>query len=152
MTDKVLDFVGKRKENIEQKRRSFERVLFQNFLGAYTVIDQDGTNYPVDLIDISHDGCQFQVPWNAKKDAVLPEGHEVTLRVYFTQSSYIPVSVEIKRSQEQVSTDGRVFMQYGCQFDKTTTSFEAMQSFIDFMYKFSEFSCIDKGDQRVYFL
>ena len=32
MADKVLDFVGRRNQNIEDKRRNFERILFQNFL------------------------------------------------------------------------------------------------------------------------
>ena len=68
MTDKVLDFIEKRKENVEAKRRNFERILFQNVLGAYTELDQDGTVYPVELVDISKDGCLFQIPWNAKKD------------------------------------------------------------------------------------
>ena len=51
MTDKVLDFNEKRMASIEQKRRSFERVLFQNFLGAYSTIDQNGVLYPVTLIE-----------------------------------------------------------------------------------------------------
>ena len=63
MSGKVLDFAQKREQNIENKRRQFERVLFQNFLGAYTVIDQGGAIYPVSLVDISHDGlstCAFK--------------------------------------------------------------------------------------------
>ena len=50
MSEKVLDFIGKRNANIEQKRRNFERILFQNFLGAYTVLDDNGTNYKVQLV------------------------------------------------------------------------------------------------------
>ena len=79
MTEKVLDFNSKRIENIEEKRRTFERVLFQNFLGCYTVIHQEGVIYPVELVDISSDGCLFQVPWDVKKGKKLETGAEVTL-------------------------------------------------------------------------
>ena len=48
----VVDFNQKRKETIEQKRRSFERVVFQEFLGVYAVIDDQGTGLPIKLLDI----------------------------------------------------------------------------------------------------
>ena len=100
MTEKVLDFNSKRIENIEEKRRTFERVLFQNFLGCYTVIHQEGVIYPVELVDISSDGCLFQVPWDVKKGKKLETGAEVTLRFYFTNTTYIPVIVESKYGKE----------------------------------------------------
>ena len=87
MTDKVLDFVGKRKETVEKKRRSFERLLFQNFLGAYSVIHEADSIYPVTLVDISNDGCLFQVPWDAKRNKKIDIETELTLRMYFTKKS-----------------------------------------------------------------
>jgi len=152
MTDKVLDFNEKRKENIEQKRRNFERLLFNNFLGAYTVVDQGGSIYPVSLVDVSHDGCLFQVPWNASKDTMIEHDTEMTMRMYFTKGSFIPVVMEIKYGREFIDEDGQTYMQYGCEFDKSMPSFQAIESFIDFMYKYAEHSSIDKGSQKVYFL
>jgi len=152
MADKVLDFVGKRQENIEHKRRQFERVLFNNFLGAYTEVDQAGTKYPVSLIDISYDGCLFQVPWNVKRDSKIPEDTELTMRMYFTKASFIPAVVKIKYGREFVDSDGHTYMQYGCEFDKSMPSFQAVHSFIDFLYKFAEHSSLDKGSNTVYFL
>lgn len=152
MTDKVLDFISKRKENIEDKRQNLERILFQNFLGAYSVIDKGGVIYPIQLVDISHDGCLFQVPWNVKTDEKFSEGFEVPLRVYFTKGTYIPVICNVKYSREFVERDGQTYMQYGCEFDKSMHSFEALESFIDFLYKYSEHSALDKGDHKVYFL
>lgn len=61
---KVVDFNAKRKESIEQKRRTFERVVFQEFLGVYSVVDDQGSGYPIKLVDISGDGCQFQLPFS----------------------------------------------------------------------------------------
>ena len=65
---KVLDFVEKRSQNIEEKKRGFERILFRNILGTYTVLDKQETIYPVKLVDISRTGCMFEIPWNPKKD------------------------------------------------------------------------------------
>lgn len=150
--NKLLDFVGKRKENIENKRREFERVLFNNVLGAYSVIDKNGAIYPVDLIDISHDGCMFQIFTKKGDDAHYADNSEVTIRLYFTKKSFIPVSVNVKHSSEYVDHNGSLFFRYGCEFDKSLPSFSALRSFIDFMYKFAEHSTIDKNDSKYYFL
>lgn len=152
MDDKVLDFVGKRQENIEHKRRHFERVLFNNFLGAYTVVDQGGSIYPVSLVDISYEGCLFQVPWDVKRDTKMKEQTELTMRMYFTKQSFIPVVMNIKYGREFVDGDGQTFMQYGCEFDSSTSSFQAIHAFIDFLYKFAEHSSFDRGSNKVYFL
>lgn len=148
---KVLDFNKKKADTIEQKRRAFNRVVFQNFLGAYSVIDDNGSIYPVTLVDIAGDGCSFQVPWNPSRDKKLAKDFEVTMRMYFTNQSYIPVIMNVRHGKEVLGTDGITYMQYGCEFDKTAASFEAMQSFIDFIYRFAEHSAIDKGDTKVYF-
>lgn len=148
---KVLDFNKKKAETIEQKRRAFNRIVFQNFLGAYSVIDENGSIYPVTMVDIAGDGCSFQVPWNEAKDNALPHDYEVNMRMYFTDASYIPVIMNVRHSKVVVDNDGMTYMQYGCEFDKSVPTFEAMQSFIDFIYKFAEHSAIDKGDVKVYF-
>ena len=147
---KVLDFNKKKADTIEQKRRAFNRIVFQNFLGAYSVIDDNGAIYPVTMVDIAGDGCSFQVPWGPK-DTKLASGFEITMRMYFTNASYIPVIMNIRHGKEVLGKDGITYMQYGCEFDKTSASFEAIQSFIDFIYRFAEHSAIDKGDTKVYF-
>lgn len=152
MADKLLDFVGKRAESIEKKRRNFERILFQNFLGAYSVLDQQGSVTPVQLVDISHTGCLFQIPWDLKKESTFQETEELNLRIYFTNDSFIPTIVKIKHIQEYIDQDGVTYLQYGCEFDDSMPSFVALKSFINFLYQFAEHSSVDKGDSRVYFL
>lgn len=152
MADKVLDFVGKRNETIEKKRRNFERLLFQNFLGAYSVIDDNGSIYPVSLVDLSHDGCLFQVPWDVSKDKKFAVGTELTLRMYFTKKSFVPVVVKLRHGNEHIDDNGNTYMHYGCEFDKTLPSFAAMEHFINFMYKFAELSTVDHQENKVYFL
>jgi hypothetical protein len=149
---KLLDFKQKRDEKIESKRRNLERVFFQDFLGTYSVVDEFGSNSPVTLVDVSHNGCLIQVDWNPKSKHSFEEGADVTLRVYFTKESFIPVVVNIKHGKEYTDKRGNTYMRYGGEFDKTLPSFGAFESFIDFVYKYAEFSCQDKGENRVYFL
>jgi hypothetical protein len=59
--------------------------------------------------------------------------------------------MNVRHGKEVLGSDGITYMQYGCEFDKSVASFEAMQSFIDFIYRFAEHSAIDKGDTKVYF-
>jgi hypothetical protein len=148
---KVLDFNKKKAETIEMKRRAFNRIVFSNFLGAYSVIEDSGSIYPVTMVDIAGDGCAFQVPWNPKKDTKLAQDYEICMRMYFTKGSYIPVIMNVRHTKEVMGDDGMLYLQYGCEFDKTVPTFEAMQSFIDFLYKFAEHSAIDRGDTKVFF-
>ena len=148
----VLNFMEKRKESIEKKRRNFERVMIQNILGVYTVVDSGGSIYPVSLVDISQEGCMLQVPWSDKKDTPFEKNKEITLRFYFTKQSYVPAVIKIKHAKEHVDKDGKTYMRYGTIFDKGISSFEALRSFIDFLYKFAEFSTVDHGENKVFFL
>ncbi len=157
MNNKVLDFVGKRIENIEQKRRNFERVLFQNMLGAYTVIESNNVVYPIELIDLSKNGCQFKIP-ETKKTNQITNGNgifsgqkEITLRMYFTGQSFIPVSVKIRHIKHVTDEKTGDHILIGGEFDTSTHSFEAMKAFIEFLYKFAENSVIDTNEVKSYF-
>jgi len=152
MSGKVLSFNQKKKENTEIKRRDFERVIFENLLGANIVLEEKGAIYPISIVDISHKGCLFQVPWNMKKGKQFKEDDEILVRFYFTKGSYILAQIKVKYGKEFLDENGNTFMHYGAEFDESLPSFEALKSFIDFMYKFAKHSSIDKGDQKVYFL
>ena len=152
MPRKVLDFVQKRKESVEKKRRSFERIMFQNLMGVYTALDQDGLIYPIGLVDISKDGCLFEVAADQSKEKKLAKGTEFTLRLYFTNKSYIPAIVKIRYCQEYIAEDGQLYLRYGAEFDKSTSSYLALGSFIEFLYNFAENSVIDHGDVKAFFL
>lgn len=150
--NKVINFQAKREENIEKKRRSFERICFNNFMGAYSVVESDGYSYPINMVDISRDGLSFNVPWNEKTDSKLKLGDDLKLKVYFTKGSYIPVIVKIRHSALTEGADGVTYMQYGCEFDKSMHSFKAMEQFINFIYTFSEYSVVDNGEMKSLFI
>ena len=149
--DNVLSFSEKREENIERKRRNFERILFNNFLGAYSVIDQAGVVFPIEMLDISQDGMSFRVPRGAVGSS-FRKNEELTLRMYFTKNSFIPVVSNIMWSKDVKGDDGEIYLEYGVQFDKSIPTFEALKPFIEFLYKFAELSTEDKGKSKVYYL
>tara|TARA_B100001971_G_scaffold215182_1_gene259060 strand:- start:5417 stop:5890 length:474 start_codon:yes stop_codon:yes gene_type:complete len=149
---KVISFEEKRKSSIEKRKRNFERVLFSEFLGSYVEVDENGTKYTVSLVDISRDGCQFQAPFVQNSQNNFKSGEDVTLRVYFTEDDFLPIVVNVKHAQEYIDEKGNAYMRYGGEFDKSLPSFQAFVPFIEFIYKFAEFSCVDKGESKVYFL
>lgn len=153
MSDNILSFEKRRKEAIEDKKRIFERVLFTDFLGSYTEIDSHGTTFPVKVVDISREGLSFQVPMAPNLNETFGKDKELTLRFYFTKDSFLSVVVNIANMKEHSDNRGETFMRYGGKFDKSLPSFKAMEPFIEFIYKFAEFSCVDhEENHRVYFL
>ena len=152
--DTVLNFKDKRTENIEEKRRSFERVVFKSFMGTYSVVDNDGSCYPITLLDISYEGCLFEIPWTraqSGKDSFFKEGKEICLRMYFTEKSYIPVVLTIRHGSEYIDGHG-TYLRFGCKFDTTTSSYEALRAFVDFINKFAEHSVVEKITSKAFFL
>jgi hypothetical protein len=149
---KVIDFQAKRAASIEKRKRNFERVLFSEFLGSYAEIDDNGTKYGVDMIDISREGCLFQIPFSENSKKHFDKTNEVTVRIYFTKDDFLPLVVNFKHCKEYVSEKGDAYLRFGGEFDKSMPSFQAFEPFIEFIYKFAEFSCIDKGESKVYFL
>lgn len=149
---KVIDFQEVRKNSIEKKKRSFERVLFTEFLGSYAEIDENGTKYSVSMVDISRDGCLFQIPFTENARKHFSKSSNVVVRVYFTKDDFVPLSVELKHVNEHVNEKGDACLRFGGEFDKSLPSFKAFEPFIEFIYKFAEFSCTDKGESKVYFL
>lgn len=149
---KVIDFQEKREASIEKRKRSFERVLFSEFLGSYAEIDENGSKHSVQMVDISREGCLFQIPFAENSKKFFDKLSEVTVRVYFTKDDFLPLVVKFKHCTEYVDERGDAYLRFGGAFDKSLPSFQAFEPFIEFIYKFAEFSCIDKGESKVYFL
>ena len=146
---RILDFDSQRKKKIEKKRRAFERIVFENFFGCHAVIDHDNSVYSVALIDISKEGLFFQVPLYQGDCKEIKKNEEIKMRIYFTEDSYISIVATIRHSRETTEHhDGRTYMSYGCQFDTSLPSFEAMDKFIDFLYSFAQYSSTYKKNLR----
>ena len=151
MASNVIDFVSKRKEKIEKKRRRFERILFREYFSVETAVATDDESYPVDLIDVSPDGCLFGTFEKATPNFA-KVGSKLTLKIYFAEHNYIPVSVSVKRTKKIVEKNGRSYREYGCVFDKSLSSFQAMEALINFVYKLAEHSYSDVVSQKIHFV
>ena len=152
MASNILDFAQRKKAIIERKRRQFERVLFEDFVGVYSKIYQGGGEYPVQMVDISPTGCLFRVAENPIKkiSGLFKPDRSIMLHIYFTRHSYIPALANIKWTKSIVGTDALPYRDCGCEFDKSTHAFDALSSFIDFIYKFAEHSCHGQREHKIY--
>ncbi|MCY4644656.1 MAG: PilZ domain-containing protein [Bacteriovoracales bacterium] len=150
MAGKIIDFVQKRKESIEKKRRNFERIMFQNLLGHYSVVNRAGDLLPIEIVDISKRGMLFQILRMSHDEKEFEKNKELSLRLYFTKDSYLPVMVKVKHATPFIDQLGEGFMRYGCEFQQEHQSLRALEAFIDFIYKFAEHSSEDIDAEKAY--
>lgn len=142
----VVDLQSFRKNKSEERRREYERVLFNRILGVYSFAEKTALQH-IEVVDISYSGLKFR---EESPEHPLRAEEKVALRFYFTPSSYLRVIVDIKRATA-FKDDDREGMEYGCQLDKTTKSYEVIRELIAFMYKYSETACQDHTPPMIWF-
>src|SRR5271163_279464 len=91
--EKIVDLNDYRKNRTEERRREYERVLFNRILGVYSFAEKTGLHH-VEVVDISYSGIKFR---EEKPEQPLKVGQKIALRFYFTPSSYLRLVVEVKR-------------------------------------------------------
>jgi hypothetical protein len=146
-TRKVVDLETYRAEKNEQKRREYERVLFHRVLGVYSFAEKNSVLHHVEVLDISFSGILFR---ELHPDPPLKPGDKVALRFYFTPSSYLRLVVDVKRTRGFKSS-GRDGLEYGCELDKSTRSYEVLRQLVNFMYRYAEIACQDPNPPLVFF-
>lgn len=150
----VIDFGKAKKALLEERRRKNERVLFKHILGAYCVIEGEKQQAlelkAVELIDISIDGLSFQLPQDSKNLKPLRSQRELTMRLYFSRDSYLPVALKVVHERNAIE-DGKSFIRFGCQVEKKLKCYDAYKTFVEFLSKYIEFSKQDNGDLKVFF-
>lgn len=145
----VVDFSRVREKRLEEKRKNTERIFFENLLSVYSVIGQSKM-FPVQLIEVSEDGCSFQVPYNPKEPWPR-DAKEMPLRLYFSRETYLEVIVDIKNSRHTIEKNQR-WMRVGCTVAKNTQSYPAYQQFVKFLKLYSEQAHRDRGDMTIFYL
>ena len=145
----VINFSEVRAQKLEEKRRSTERIFFKHLLSVYSVVAQ-GTMCPIELIDISEDGCSFQVPYDPEKPWPA-DSDRIPLRLYFSQDTFLEAHVKIQNSRPAIENHAR-YVRYGCSIDKDTSSYAAYQQFVRFLKLYSEHAHKDTGDVTVFYL
>lgn len=135
-----------RKTKNEERKREYERILFNRILGVYSFAEKSGLHH-VEVADISYSGIRFK---EEKPTQPLQPGQKVALRFYFTPTSYLRLVVDVKRVIPYDDA-GRQGLEYGCELDKDTKSYEVIQQLISFMYKYAEVACQDQNPPMVWF-
>lgn len=144
--EKIVDLNEFRKNKSEERRREYERVLFNRILGVYSFAEKTGLHH-VEVVDISYSGIKFR---EEKPEAPLKVGQKIALRFYFTPSSYLRLVVDVKRLKPFQEED-REGLEYGCELDKNTKSYDVLRQLIGFMYKYSEIACQDQNPPMIWF-
>ncbi len=143
---KIVDLSSYRKNRDEERRREYERVLFNRVLGVYSFAEKSGLHH-VEVCDISFSGIRFK---EERPEVPLKLGQKIALRFYFTPNSYLRLVVDVKRVNP-FQEDGREGLEYGCELDKNTKSYEALKQLISFMYKYAEIACEDENPPMIWF-
>jgi len=149
ISDQVVNFDEIRAQKIDEKRRKNERIFFKHLLGVYSVVGNDKMR-PIELLDVSEDGCSFQVPFDASSPWPATTD-ELPIRLYFSQDTYLPIHVKIENSKQAID-HGTRYVRYGCSVEKSLTSYPAYQQFVKFLKLYSVHAHNDKGDISVFYL
>ena len=145
----IIDFNEARKSRLAEKGRKTERIFFKSLLSTYSV-DLHGNLFPIDIIDVSEEGCSFQMPIDPverqPKDA-----KDLPIRLYFSQETYLEIFLQIQNSLPVID-NSKAYIRFGCKVDKTTKSYPAYELFVKFLKVYSEQSHKDTGKTSVFYL
>ncbi len=144
--EQIIDLNSYRKNKNEEKRREYERVLFNRILGVYSFAEKTGLNH-VEVIDISYSGMRFR---EERPENPLKPGSKIALRFYFTPSSFLRLVVDVKRVTPFKEQE-REGLEYGCEIDQNTKSYEVIKNLVSFMYNYAEIACQDDSPPMIWF-
>ncbi len=138
----VIDINQVREKRMQEKKRRAERVFFKNLLSVYSVTH--GLKLvPIDLIEVSEEGCSFQIPY--QNEVQWPkQSDEIPIRFYFSSDTYLEVQVKISNSSHSIDQSARM-MRFGCLLDQTIKSYPAYQQFVRFLKMYAEHSHQESG-------
>ncbi len=143
---KVVDLIKYRKNKNDERRREYERTLFNRLLGVYSFVETDKLRQ-VEIIDLSLNGIKFREEYNQKR---FEPREKINIRFYCTPSSFLKVIATIKRLNEKIE-NGKKYIEYGCEIDNKTKSYEALKQLVCFMQKYSEIACPDSNPPIIWF-
>jgi hypothetical protein len=147
---KVIDFNEIRQQKLEEKRRKTERVFMNHFLGVYCMTGINSM-HQIEMVDLSEEGCSFQVPFKPEKPFPAQQGREMPIRLYFSQDNFLQVVVTVQNTRN-TKQGNDTYVRYGCKVDPTTSTFAAYQAFVRFLKAYGDVSQKDEGNINVFFV
>lgn len=141
--EKLVQISELRKEKEENLKREYERVLFEKILGCYTVIEKLGLKQ-INVKDISKSGLSFSIDGT---QGLYKVGEEIDMRFYFSHKTYLPIKMTIRRIDDDPENANNWI--YGCSFDTTVTTYNALEKFVEFIQAYSQAAKKDQGDKTI---
>lgn len=145
----VINLNEKKKEIIENKRREFERVLFKQLLGVYCFLEENSTPIPITLIDLSKKGMLMQSTLKNKNFFQEKINEIITIRLYFSSHSYLPVKAFVKHITDYEDKTGIDSIRIGLELDESSSNYHAIDLFTQFIFEYAQHSIIDKDKSIV---
>jgi hypothetical protein len=140
----VIDMTVKREEILSKERRDKRRTILTEFVGAFLVLPNMGSNLgglqKVLLYDISENGLAFDIETDIGQ---LRLGEEIAMRIYLSQKSYF--SFIVKVSNSRFIRDEEIY-RHGCEFVKSSVNREALSHFVKFVEAVAVDLKVDGGD------
>lgn len=146
----IVDLGAVREYKAEERRRLYERIIFKQMLGVYSVVEENGLK-AIDLVDVSEDGLSFQLPYDSKFNAKFEVGQNLAFRFYFSQESYLPILVRLQNVRDTIE-NGQRFKRYGCAVDTQIRAYAAYKTFVEFLKSYGEFCQSDRGSTKLFFV
>lgn len=144
----VIDFAQVRSRKLDEKRKNTERILFEQMLGIYSMVEGDMA--PIEIVDLLAEGCSFQVPsstagkWSTSLS-------EMVVRLYFSQNTYLPLNVSIQNRRD-VIMEGRRLVRFGCKISTSQPAYSAYAHFLGFVKLYSEIALKDTGRVSLFYI
>ena len=142
----IIKLADYRKNKNEERRREYERILFNRILGVYSFAEKEGLHH-IEVVDMSFSGLKFV---EERPENVFKKGDKIALRFYFTPSSFLRLVLTISRINPY-DENGRNGLEYGCSFDKGTKSYKVIHQLVSFMQVYSEVACRDHNPPMIFF-
>ena len=141
----IIDIQQVRERRAQEKKRRAERVFFRNILNVFSKDDSEAF-IPIDLIEVSEQGCSFQVP--AQLASSWPErSEEIPICFYFSTDSYFEIRVKIANASHSI--DGKKKMvRFGCLVDLSQPSYPVFLHFVRFLKVYADLSVEADSGQR----
>jgi hypothetical protein len=146
--ERIVDFTQVREKRLEEKRRRTERIFFKNLISVYSVTGPSEA-HPIELIEMSEDGCSFQTPFNTQSPWPT-RSEQVPIRLYFSRDTFLEIFVKIQNSRPSIE-NGKRYTRYGCSLDKEVSSYPAYLAFVRFLRLYSEQARRDMGDVSAFY-
>lgn len=152
----IIDFNQARTQKLDEKRRKTERIFFKSLISVYADLGQ-GNLKPIELIEVSEEGCSFQVPfdsadvWLKGNKGTIAGDTFINVRLYFSQDTYLQLTLSVKNSRPCID-QGTRYIRYGCAIDQSLSTYGVYQQFVKFLKLYSESAHKDTGDGTVFYI